>query len=136
MSDRPDNSAAARAWFDKADSDRRSARALLDLSPPETEPAAFHCQQAGEKYLKAVLALYDEEIPRIHDVTVLVDLVSDHEPNLDDLEEPAEILVPFAVAARYPFTQAEPDLSEAEQAFQAATTIRETIVLRMDFESE
>ena len=113
MTDPPDNLAAARA--------------LLDLAPPETESAAFHCQQAAEKYLKAFIALNGDEIPRIHDLTVLVDLAADYDSNLDDLEPHAEMLVPFAVAARYPFTHAEPDADEAEKAFQAATAIRAAV---------
>jgi HEPN domain-containing protein len=134
MSDPPDNQRAARAWLDKADGDRRSARALLDLSPPETESAAFHCQQAAEKYLKAFLAYHGDDIPRIHDLTVLVDVASDYDSSIDELEEPAELLVPFAVAARYPFTHAEPDAAEAEDAFDAATTIRDAITSRIDLD--
>lgn len=134
MSDPPDNCSAARAWFAKGDSDMRSARALLDLSPPETESAAFHCQQAAEKYLKGLLAQNGEEIPRIHDLSVLVDLASDHQPSLENLEDAAELLVPFAVAARYPFTYAEPDAEEAEEAFDAATTFRDAIEPYVDLD--
>lgn len=34
------NQEAARAWFEKGDSDLRSARALLALDPPEAEAVA------------------------------------------------------------------------------------------------
>lgn len=58
MSDLPDNVVAARGWFASGDSDLRSARALHELSPPEPATAAFHCQQAAEKYIKAYLAIH------------------------------------------------------------------------------
>jgi HEPN domain-containing protein len=47
---------AARAWFGVGDSDLRSAHALLALEPPETGTTVFHCRQAAEKCLKALLA--------------------------------------------------------------------------------
>ena len=65
---------AARAWFGKGNSDLRSAQALLALDPPETETAAFHSQQAAEKYLKGLLAYHGDDPPRTHDLAVLLDL--------------------------------------------------------------
>lgn len=63
---------SVREWLDIADSDMRSASALLDLDPPEVRTAAFHCQQAAEKYLKGFLVDRGEDPPRIqrlnHDI--------------------------------------------------------------------
>ncbi len=41
-------------WMEKADEDLEAARRLLS-GEPLTAPAAFHCQQASEKALKAFL---------------------------------------------------------------------------------
>ncbi|HSW43942.1 MAG TPA: HEPN domain-containing protein [Phycisphaerae bacterium] len=41
-------------WIEKADHDRRMAEAGLDQTPPITDGAAFHCQQAAEKLLKLI----------------------------------------------------------------------------------
>ena len=60
--------AEALPWLAKADSDLRTAQAALALDPPETETAGFHCQQAVEKCLKALLVTHDVDPPRVHDV--------------------------------------------------------------------
>lgn len=46
-----DRREAAQVWLDKADSDLRSARILLEAEPPQCADACFHSQQAAEKYL-------------------------------------------------------------------------------------
>ena len=56
----------ARGWMQKGDSDRLTAeRTLLGAGPYDT--AWFHCQQAVEKYLKAVLA-WPGSRPRAHTI--------------------------------------------------------------------
>jgi HEPN domain-containing protein len=47
----------ARRWIKKANEDRRSAVLILADDPPLLDPAAYHCQQAAEKLLKALLAI-------------------------------------------------------------------------------
>ncbi len=42
-------------WLQKADPDIRLAEFLLTENTPFLDAAAFHCQQAVEKYLKAFL---------------------------------------------------------------------------------
>ena len=51
----PPEAAEVRQWLRKAVNDQRAARAALDQDPPITDVAAFHCQQAAEKLLKAYL---------------------------------------------------------------------------------
>lgn len=131
MSDPPDSLVAAREWFRTGDSDLRSARVLLDLSPPESSTAAFHCQQAAEKYIKGFLAFHGEDPPRIHDLTVLLELAEEYDASLGDYEDDARILVPFAVAGRYPCTGTSPRSSETEQALEATETLREALVARI-----
>lgn len=74
MADRRDQDPAA-PWFEKAGSDLRSAEALLALKPPELATGVFHCQQAGEKYRKGLLAHLGEDPPRTHDLVALLDLL-------------------------------------------------------------
>lgn len=105
---------AARDWKAKADGDLRSARALLDLDPPETDAVAFHCQQASEKYLKALLVAIGIEPPRTHDLGVLLELASERYPRLQDLQEACDHLSPFAVQTRYPLF--EPPISAEDAA--------------------
>ena len=82
------------------------------------EVICFHCQQAVEKTLKAVLAKNDLEIPRTHDLLGLLDLVVALSPALADLLG----LNDFAVVARYPsrVPLEEQDAMKAIEAAQAA----------------
>ncbi|NLF15390.1 MAG: HEPN domain-containing protein, partial [Anaerolineaceae bacterium] len=56
----------ARAWLRKARSDLLSARILVEHSPLVLGPAAFHCQQAAEKTLKAFLISRSVPFERVH----------------------------------------------------------------------
>lgn len=113
---------AAREWKAKADGDLRSARTLLELDPPETDAVAFHCQQAAEKYLKALLVALGVDPPRTHDLGVLRELASDRYPEVEDLQEACDYLTPFVVQVRYPLF--EPPIT-AEDASQAMGRIEE-----------
>lgn len=117
------NREAARAWFEKGDSDLRSARALLALDPPETEVVAFHCQQAAEKYLKGLLAYHGAQPPRTHDLSALLDLLIPDAQKLEQLRGAAQFLTPFAVEGRYPFVGEPLTKEEAEQAIRHAQNI-------------
>lgn len=73
-----------------------------NASDPEIaiEVLGFHCQQAVEKHIKAVLATRGVEFRKIHDIKTLVDLAADaaiEVPSGDELEA----LTPFAVEFRY-----------------------------------
>lgn len=68
----PDQADLARGWMLKGDSDRLDTQRAL-ASPGPYYTACFHTQQAAEKYLKALLALAAQPIPRTHDLVVLYD---------------------------------------------------------------
>jgi HEPN domain-containing protein len=42
-------------WLKKADADFAAAEQLLQVRPLLNDQIGFHCQQAAEKYLKALL---------------------------------------------------------------------------------
>lgn len=60
----------------------RAAEFLLTESAAFPSVAAFHCQQAAEKYLKAFLTWHGVEFPKTHDIGVLLDLVETVAPEL------------------------------------------------------
>jgi HEPN domain-containing protein len=55
-------------WIELANQDEASARYLFGMRPLPLEVICFHCQQAVEKTLKAVLAKHRLDIPRTHDL--------------------------------------------------------------------
>jgi HEPN domain-containing protein len=73
----PENSVAqwteAGRWLAKPDEDVAVAELALGRLPPLTEPAAFHCQQAAEKMLKALLVTAGAAPARSHDMERLVE---------------------------------------------------------------
>jgi len=74
----------------------------VSISAPEYDGVCFHCQQAVEKYLKALLNERSQSIPRTHDLADLIDrlLPSDHV--LRPLRTPVGRLTVYAVFFRYP----------------------------------
>lgn len=60
--------AEAALWLAKADEDIRVAGLTLAADPPLVDPAAYHCQQAVEKIIKALLVAAATKVPRSHDI--------------------------------------------------------------------
>ncbi|PWC33605.1 HEPN domain-containing protein [Azospirillum sp. TSO35-2] len=60
------------AWLTAASVDLRAGRACLSVPDPIVTAATYHCQQAAEKLVKAVLVWLDVDVPRSHDIDALV----------------------------------------------------------------
>jgi HEPN domain-containing protein len=60
--------ADTRAWLARARDDIRGADIDLAAAPPLLGDAAFHCQQAVEKALKAFLTWHDRPFRKTHDL--------------------------------------------------------------------
>lgn len=60
------------AWLETASVDLRAGRACLSVPDPVVTAATYHCQQAAEKLVKAVLVWLELDVPRSHDIDALV----------------------------------------------------------------
>ena len=89
-------------WIKKAELDYRAAENLLQDTEPIREVAAFHCQQAAEKYLKALLVSIPIEFPRTHDLDQPLELLAPVMPDLASTLSGIGMLSPFGVSVRYP----------------------------------
>jgi len=94
------------AWVRKAEDDVGSARQLAAHSPLYRDQVCFHCQQAVEKYLKAVLQELGVTVPRTHDLDTLLLLLLPHDYSLRSLRRGLRTLSRYAVEYRYPFERA------------------------------
>jgi len=112
-----------RAWLRKAERDFVSAQILTEHEPPVLETAAFHCQQAVEKTLKAYLVWKSIPFEKVHSLTYLLDLCEASEPGFATIRERAEALAPYAVEVRYPGELAEITVEEAREALDAAREV-------------
>ena len=92
--------------------------------PPLHDGVCFHCQQAAEKYLKALLQELGLHIPKTHDLEDLLDLLLSHHGTLKALRRGLRLLSDFAVDVRYPSMFATK--RQADAAFRWAQRIRET----------
>ena len=112
-------------WLTKARRDLTSAHVLAAQVEPLLDTAVYHCQQAGEKSVKAFLTFHDCEFERIHDVERLVRLAMPYEGRFAEFVDGARLLTPYATFFRYPGITVEPTESEFAQAILAATDIYE-----------
>lgn len=113
-----------RGWLNKAASDLVAMKASAQAGA--LDAACFHAQQAAEKYLKAYLAYRDLEIIHTHNLYKLLNVCICADPSLQQLNDAAELLTPFAVEARYD-TEFWPDKKTLEQAEKAANRVAKLI---------
>ena len=115
-------------WMHKADHDIGMAELALAQKPEYSDAICFHCQQAAEKHLKALLVFKKIEFKRTHSLTYLLDLISEKINISEKLYSYVEKLESFAVEVRYPDDMYEPTPEEAKGALNAAIKIK-TFVL-------
>jgi HEPN domain-containing protein len=92
-------------WVRKAEDDLQGARQLAALKPPLRDLVCFHCQQAVEKYLKALLREHGAFVPKTHDLNGLLGLLLPQDASLAPLARGLDALTRFAVEYRYPIVR-------------------------------
>ena len=53
----PEKKEIINGWYEKADEDILAAEVVINASPLLYDVSAFHAQQAGEKYIKAIFGI-------------------------------------------------------------------------------
>lgn len=131
-------------WIAHAERDMRLAVHLSADFNEWKESICFHSQQAGEKFLKALIIARHARPARTHKLAQLVRHLRKLGIDLEDLEAESRFLSRFAVEVRYPdedekrrrlargdtFWMAEPfEVTEAEarRAFNAAQRIESAV---------
>jgi len=95
-----------------------------------TPVVAFHAQQSVEKALKALLALHNVRIPRVHSLNKLFKLVEDDFP-LDNFQL-IDMLDDLYIESRYPgdmglLPYGQPTLNDAKEFYAFAQEIFDKI---------
>src|SRR5438128_1670115 len=93
---------ATREWVEKAESDYRLSAQTLAGPEPFHSHVCFLCQQAAEKYLKAVLEDVGTFVEKTHDLRKLRNALLRHYPRFPSLRRGLDLLNRFAVDVRYP----------------------------------
>jgi HEPN domain-containing protein len=107
-------------WLVKATEDLRAAQVDLKAEPPLLNDSLFHCQQACEKALKALLCCLQTPFRKVHDLNELGNLAMQSFPELDPSLEKIAHLSGYAVTSRYPSDEPDPEADEAHANYQIA----------------
>jgi HEPN domain-containing protein len=118
-------------WVQKADDDLIAAQKLFrSRTRPLYDVVCFHCQQCAEKYLKAFLQEKETPVPKIHNLTELLDLCKKLDPSLELLRADLKLIDQYSVQVRYPGMNAEKN--EAKAALKAAQTVKAFLRQRLE----
>jgi HEPN domain-containing protein len=115
-------------WLDKAERDFDAAEHLLAQGARFREIVAFHCQQAVEKYLKALLVRRQVDFPKTHDIKKLLGWVATTDPQLAESLLDADVLTPFGVEVRYPSDAPELVPGDETEAFEIARRVKDSVM--------
>jgi len=123
-----------RDWLTRAHQDLRASLILAAAEDAPLDVAIYHCQQAGEKAVKAYLQWRDEPLAKTHNLRALVIQAGTLEKAFEAFEKPAEILTPYVSAFRYPGGADEPmptreEFDEALQHAQAHAQFRQRVTV-------
>jgi HEPN domain-containing protein len=117
-------------WMRKAEGDLKAAEHLMGLEQEDYFTAAFHAQQAAEKFLKALLVRYQIAFPKTHDIQQLLELTEAADPGIRLRLASAAALTPFGIEFRYPGEQVA-DFQTARQAIEEASRLRRVVLERL-----
>src|SRR4051794_29389314 len=125
-----DRAELAQRWVRIATDDTRVARGCLDLAPPVPGGAAYHCQQAVAKLLKACLILGQVEFRKTHDLFWLSDLATGAYPHLAPIVVGMSEWTIWGAVYRYPggkHNHPEPTADGLAQALASIAALREAV---------
>ena len=115
-------------WVGKANADMALAEHLLSDETAFPSAIAFHCQQAAEKYLKALLAWRDVEFPKTHELANLIKLIETNDAKLAASLLDVIVLTPYGVELRHPGDRPDATPDEAREAVELARQVRDAIL--------
>ncbi|MHB1242583.1 MAG: HEPN domain-containing protein [Gaiellaceae bacterium] len=121
----PDAEAGSDRWLEYAQTDVHAAGKLAELGL-SAGAACFLAQQAVEKALKAVLVRAGSDVPRIHNLDTLRNVLPGDWAVKQDFPDLAE-LTAWAIESRYPGDWPQPSTENARAAVELARAVVESI---------
>jgi HEPN domain-containing protein len=118
-------------WLEKAAADFDAAEQLCAQGGRLREIIAFHCQQAAEKYLKALLVRHQIEFPKTHDIAKLLDRLATVNASIAESLRDTDVLTPFGVDVRYPSEAPEVLAGGEVQAIDTARQVRDAVMISL-----
>lgn len=102
-----------RLYLKKAAEDETLLDEVLESDRVSDEIFGFHCQQAAEKLLKALLSLLGIHFRKTHDLRELIDLLTDSGNSIPAELADIDKLTPYGTLFRY-------DVLDTESSFDRA----------------
>ena len=97
------NEALVKEWIDYANTDFDTAMYLhQNMIPEPLEIVCYHCQQFGEKILKAMLIMEGFPVAKTHDLGVLAAQLEEKMEIPEYVLDACDNLSPYGVKVRYP----------------------------------
>jgi HEPN domain-containing protein len=121
---------STRKWLRKADEDLDAAHGLFETKRGSHDTVCFHCQQAAEKYLKALICEAGLAPPKVHDLTQLASLLAPHAKQVLRHRRRLSTLTEFAVEYRYPNKRAR--AAQARSALRKADVVRQFCIAELE----
>ncbi len=125
-----------RAWLSKARGDLAKARHAMTAEEPFRDDAAYHCQQAIEKAMKALLTWHDVPFRKIHSLEELGRQCVVIDQSLQVLVDQAVPLSEYAWKFRYPGEEEMPTQLETEEALTIADAVIEAVATLLSVATE
>lgn len=95
-------------WLHASEKDRQAAYVLLGQNLPE--PCVFHCQQAVEKLLKAIIVLQTQKRPpHTHDLRALLTNITDLAISREIAQTVSQVDA-YYLGTRYPLDVVDPTI--------------------------
>lgn len=108
-------------WLKKAESDFNRVNRRLEEG--DIEDAAFHLEQALEKYLKGFLLFHGWKLKKIHDLEALLDDAVKYDRNLERFRPLVQQITSYYLIDRYPTFEEPPSKDEVSQGYQEARSL-------------
>jgi HEPN domain-containing protein len=116
-------------WVRKAENAIAAARQLIKQKPILPDEIGFHCQQAIEKYLKALQFEQGIAIKKTHDLVFLLKELTPADPTLKLLRPGLKEITRYSGEFRYPGLDATS--RQARAAYKKALIVRNEIRERL-----
>ena len=123
--------ADTQAWLRRANRDLRAADHDMKADPPLHDAVVFHCQQAAEKSLKALLVWHDLPFRKTHNLEEIGAACIGFDATLEAVVARAVPLTEYAWRFRYPGELVEPGVAEAKEAVLVARAVYDAAIERL-----
>lgn len=115
------------SWLNKANEDLLFAKTNLQEGFEFYPQICFYLHQSAGKYLKAYILSSGLNLPRVHDLTQLVQMCAKNDQEFSRFGESVKLLNPFYIGTRYPDSMISITRPDAEKALREVEEVAEFV---------